>query len=304
MPGEITYSGEIKVTLNGVETVYDSFGDSYADAILFISGLVRQLIAWDEGFIERIVDEGYRAIRFDKRDAGRATSFEAAGTPSMFSLIKAVRGRPAPPPPYRLGDMAADTLALLDVLDLCRVHLVGISMGGMIAQTIAIQHPERVKSMTLIMSAAIGTGLPVPGINIIRALIQPFTSDREKYLQEEMKIQQALYGGGLAVDEDYVRMISGKFFDRGGHPGAGARQLAAIFSSGSRVEALKKIDIPTLVIHGRVDPLIPVRFGRQLAEIIPNARLMLVPAMGHALPPALFADIAEAIVRHVSQAVA
>lgn len=185
MVGKIAYSGEIKVNLNGIETVYDVYGDPHGEAILFISGLVRQLIAWDDDFIEKIAAKGFRAIRFDNRDVGRATSFEHHGAPSIYSLVKAVRGRPAPIPPYTLGDMAGDTLALLDRLNLARVHLVGLSMGGMIAQSIAIGHPQRVKSMTLIMTAAIGPGLPIPGLNIIKALIQPFTTEREKYIEEE-----------------------------------------------------------------------------------------------------------------------
>ena len=289
---------------NGMELEYDVFGEPGDPPLLLVMGLAGQMVAWDDEFCVRLAARGFRVIRFDNRDIGRSTWLDDRGVPDMLALMRASRrGLSAPVPvPYLLSDMADDALGLLDALGIESAHVVGVSMGGMIGQTMAITAPRRVRTLVSVMSHTGEPGLPHPHWRASAALFVPGTRDRERYLKRAVLIWRILTGTGIAIDLARTRAQSERAFGRGVHPAGAARQLAAILASPSRLEGLRSLRTPTLVLHGERDPLVPVEGGRRTAAAVPGAELEIIPEMGHALAPPLWERIIDRIVRHARAA--
>jgi pimeloyl-ACP methyl ester carboxylesterase len=286
---------------NGIELCWDSFGDPAAPPLLLIMGLASQMIAWDDGFCAQLADAGgFHVIRFDNRDIGRSTRLAHLGVPDVMALMQlALAGKPFTVP-YTLRDMANDTAGLLDALKIERAHIVGASMGGAIGQELALHHPQRMLSFTSIMSSTGDPALPPPTPEAMSVLFTPAPATLEAYLPHYAKVWHVLRGPGFPEDEARDAERARAVFTRGMNPAGVARQLAAIFASGNRKPALRGMRVPTLVVHGDADPLVPVECGVDVAGAIPGARLLRIPRMGHALPISMWPQIIGAIVQHAA----
>lgn len=298
MTQRVPHSDPASVEANGIEIVYDTFGEPPAPPMLLIMGLGQQMIAWDEEFCAALAAQGYWVIRFDNRDIGLSTKFDEAGVPDILALMQAAAQGEAVQAPYVLRDMADDAVGLLDALGIESAHVVGVSMGGMIAQEMGIHHADRVRTMTSIMSSTGNPDLPPPTPEAMAILVTPAPTDRAGYIESSVQTWQVLNGPGYPLDENRTRERAGRFFDRGLSPEGMVRQLAAILASGSRKRALQSVTVPALVIHGDADPLVPVEGGIDTADSIPGAELMIIEGMGHSLHPEVAPQVIEAIVRH------
>ena len=286
---------------NGIELAYDTFGDAAAQPLLLIMGLGTQMIAWDEAFCSRLAARGYHVIRFDNRDIGLSTKFSEAGVPDIGKLLmRAMAGQPAGDVkvPYTLADMALDAVGLLDALGIGSAHVVGASMGGAIAQEIALRHPKRVRTLVSIMSTSGAPGLPPPKPDALALLMTPAPTDRAGYLERYLRMMRILRAGEFPDEEALDPARAARTYERGLNPAGYARQLAAIIASGSRKEALASLRVPTLVIHGNVDPLVPIECGIDVARSVPGARMVTIEGMGHALPASSWPPIIDAIGEH------
>ncbi len=293
-----TQSKEKLVKINGVELCYDSFGKPTDPAMLLIMGLGAQMIRWQEVFCEQIASLGYWVIRYDNRDVGKSTKFEEAGIPNVITLLQEAQQGVAVSAPYKVVDMAKDAVGLLDVLNIEVAHVVGVSMGGMIAQLVAIHFPKRVRTLTSIMSSTGNPDLPPPKPEALMLLQQIPPDTRAEFIEYTVQRQQILSGPHYPIDEAAVRELGGRAFDRSFYPQGTMRQLAAILASGSRTEALKNVQVPTLIIHGNADPLVPVEAGKDTAASIPGAKLVIIEGMGHDIPVAVAPQIIAAITQH------
>ncbi len=279
---------------NGIRIEYETVGDPAARPLLLIGGLADQLIHWDDALCEDLARRGHYVIRFDNRDAGLSTKSEGA----VHAAPRA--GRPA----YTLDDMADDTKGLLDALGIAKAHVCGASMGGIIAQIIAIRHPSRVFSLIPIYSTSGNKDLPAPKPEVVRLLLAPAPRERDGYIEYTIALSRAMAGRGFAFDEAWTRMITGKAYDRSFSPEGTARQIGALMTQSDRRSALASVTAPTLVIQGTDDPLVPMEAGIEIAEAVPGARLMLVEGMGHDHPHGgAWPRIVEAIADHTSKAV-
>ncbi len=283
------------VRVNGVELAWDSFGDPKARPLLHIMGLGLQMIAWDDDFCGALAARGFYVVRFDNRDAGLSTSFDAWGDPNPLAVFDELRKKHPVTPPYRLADLADDAAGLLDALGLRAAHVVGMSMGGMIAQELAIRHPERVLSLTSIMSTTGALDVRGPSYETIGALLAPFPPDRPGFIARSLAVARTLHGSGFPFEDARVRGVAARSFDRAYRPGGVRRQLVAIWLSGDRTPALKTLHVPALVMHGDADPLIPVDGGHATARAIPGARLEVIAGMGHELPRPVWPRIIDAV---------
>ena len=295
---------ERRTRANGIELAWDSFGDPEAPPLLLVMGLGAQMVAWDDAFCAALAQAGgHHVIRFDNRDIGHSTHLPHAGVPDIQALmLQAMAGRPLQVP-YTLRDMADDCAGLLDALGIARAHVVGASMGGAIGQEMAIHHPGRMRSLTSIMSSTGDPALPPPTPEALAVLFAPAPTSFEAYLPHHAKLWRVLRGSdAFPLDEARDAERAQLAFLRGLNPGGVARQLAAVFASGNRKPALRAVQVPTLVIHGDVDPLVPVACGVDVAEAIPGATLLRIPRMGHALPIAMWPQIIEAIAAHTARA--
>ncbi len=278
---------------NGVELAWDDFGDSRAPALLLIQGLGLQMIAWPEELCERLAARGFHVIRFDNRDAGRSTHFSSAGDPNVLAVADALAHRKPVRAPYSIADLADDAAALLEAIGVDAAHVVGVSMGGMIAQELALRHPERVKTLVSIMSTTGDPNLRGPSYELSTSLLKPFPDDRAGFVRRSVEVARAIAGRGFPFDEELVRQIAARSYDRD-HDQAGVRrQLVAIFTQRDRHAALATLHIPTLVIHGGDDPLVPVDAGRATASAIPGSRLEIIAGMGHELPRAVWPRVID-----------
>jgi pimeloyl-ACP methyl ester carboxylesterase len=298
MSHQVLHSDPDRVMVNSIEIVYDTFGESSAAPMLLVAGLGMQMIGWEEGFCSQLAGRGYWVIRFDNRDVGLSTRLDEAGIPDTQAVMQAAAQGKKAEVPYTLRDMAADAVGLLDALGIESAHVVGVSMGGMIVQEMAIHYPDRIRTMTSIMSSTGNPGLPPPRPEAMSLLLTPPPTDRAGYIESGVKAGRVLIGSAALFDEGRARELAGQDFDRGLSPAGTARQLAAILASGSRKEALKSVTVPTLVIHGDADPLVPVEGGMDTADAIPGAELLIIEGMGHDLPPPIWARVIEAIARH------
>ena len=278
---------------NGIELYYETFGEAADPTLLLVMGLGAQMTAWEDDFCLGFVDRGFHVVRYDNRDVGLSSRIDAKGGDFMTSFLAASQGQPVDAP-YLLTDMAADAIGLLDHLGIDQAHVVGASMGGMIAQTIAIEHPDRVLTLTSIMSTTgePEVGQPTPAA-MERLIVAPPT-DRAGAIEASVASTNVI-GSPDHFDEERVRARAAAAYDRAFSPGGTARQLIAILASGSRAEALRALAVPTLVIHGDADALVTTSGGRRTADLVPNAELLIVEGMGHDLPLAMWPQIFEAI---------
>jgi pimeloyl-ACP methyl ester carboxylesterase len=293
------FGDELMAPVNdGVELCYQETGDPEGEPLLLVMGLATQMIAWDEEFCGLLAERGFRVVRFDNRDIGCSTKVKAAGVPSRVDMFVGRRATA----PYLLRDMAVDTFGLMDHLGIDSAHLVGASMGGMIVQTAAIERPERVRSITSIMSTTGSRRVGHPSFRTYGLLLGKPPREREAAIERVIKTFKVIGSPGYPFEEERVREIAGRSFDRG-HSSAGImRQLHAITASGDRTPRLRGLDLPALVIHGKSDILVNPSGGRATAKAIHGARLKMVEGMGHDLPRALWPSFAEEIAATAARA--
>ncbi|MFI6479196.1 alpha/beta fold hydrolase [Nonomuraea sp. NPDC050663] len=275
---------------NGLELAYDSFGTPGDRPLLLIMGLGSQMIMWDEAFCELLAEQGHHVVRFDNRDVGLSTHLHEAGVPDLGAALSGNAQSP-----YLLADMALDTVGLLDALGWPAAHVVGVSMGGMIAQELTINHPDRVLSLTSIMSTPGKAGPPTPEASA--ALFSPPAPDRATAVDRALAVWSVIGSPGYEPDRERIVKLSGLAYDRAYDPAGTTRQLVAILASGDRTERLAEVDKPTLVLHGEADPLIQVDGGKATAAAVPGARLITFPGMGHDLPRPLWERFVTEITR-------
>ncbi len=285
---------------SGIEIEYDTHGSSSDPALLLVNGFTSQMISWYPDLLQQLVDQGLYVIRYDNRDCGLSSKLDGQGVEAMEVLKAQLAGDDLPPVAYTLSDMAADGIGVLDHLGIDRAHIAGVSMGGMIVQTMAIEHPDRVASLTSIMSSTGDPRVGAPTPEARDALLAPPPVEREAFI--EASVRAKVWQSKKYYDEDEVRALAAAGFDRSFAPEGSARQLAAIYASGDRSEALAGLDVPTLVIHGRDDTLISPEGGFRTAELIPGARLLYVSDMGHDLPRPLWPVLVDAIAGNVRTA--
>jgi pimeloyl-ACP methyl ester carboxylesterase len=279
---------------------YDTFGSSDDPALLLVMGFTAQMTAWQDSFCTMLADGGRFVIRFDNRDCGLSTKLDGVKVDMAAAMTAAVKKEPMPPTPYTLSDMAADAIGLLDHLGIERAHMVGASMGGMIVQTIAIEHPARTRSLVSIMSSIGDLDYGKPAPEAMQVLLTPPPTDREGYIaasERSLIFQSKKYGDAAAG-----KVRAAAAYDRSFYPEGAPRQLSAVYASGDRTDLLPELDVPTLVIHGRDDTLISPSGGMRTAELIPGANLLLVGDMGHDMPEPLWPVIVDAILSHTAHA--
>jgi pimeloyl-ACP methyl ester carboxylesterase len=299
---DVPRSPELFAQANGLQLCYQTFGRPSDAPLLLIMGMGAQMVGWDDEFCEALAQRGFWVVRFDNRDVGRSTKLDSAGVPNVtLAMTRAWLRRPVAAP-YLLLDMARDVTGLMDALGIARAHLVGASMGGTIAQTLAIAAPERVLTMTSIMSTTGAPDLPNPQYSAMAAIFKPAPSSLEAYTAYYLQTWKQLRVGPFEEEEARDRARAQRNHARGLHPAGAARQLVAILASGSRREALRGVTVPTLVIHGDVDPLVPLAAGKDTAHSIPGAELMVLPGMGHALPMRMWPRILDGITQLAQRA--
>ncbi len=288
------------VETNSITVGYDTFGDEDAEVILLISGLGAQMIRWASPFCEHLATKGFRVIRFDNRDAGGSTHFTHSPTPDFSALATAIAAGRTPDVPYTLYDMAGDAIGLLDALQIDRAHVVGRSMGGMIAQLMSSEYPERILSLTSIMSSTGNPTLPSAAPDVMTMLTEraphPF-EDEAGFMEHSLAFARRIASPGYSFDEQAHRRLILEEIRRTYDPAAFGRQIAAIAATGDIRSSIARIAAPTLVVHGVEDPLIPMECGRDTAASTPGAEFMPVDGMGHDFPSALYSRIADAIDR-------
>jgi len=285
-------------SVNGVKIAYETFGDPGDETMLLIMGLGVQMLGWDERFCRGLAGRGYRVVRFDNRDVGHSTKVEGGPRPDVMAAITGDFSSAS----YTLDDMADDCVGLLDELGVEAAHVVGASQGGMIAQTVAIRHPERVLSLVSIMSTTGGRAVGQPHPEAIPALLTRPPDGKEGFVDFVLGAWNVIGSPGFAADEGALRARAAASYDRGIYPDGTARQLLAIVASGDRTEALRELDVPTTVIHGTDDILVDVSGGKATAAAIPGARLELIEGMGHDLPAQLWPRFVELITETAARA--
>jgi pimeloyl-ACP methyl ester carboxylesterase len=281
---------EQRAQVGHIELAYETIGDPDDPALLLVMGLGMQLIHWDREFCDELASQGFRVIRFDNRDAGRSSQVRAR-VPSLVRLLAGKRVNA----PYLLDDMAGDAVGLLDHLGIEQAHVVGASLGGMIAQSMAISRPERVSSLASIMSTTGNRRVGFPRLRALGVFLRRAPDTREGYVEHSVRIFREIGSPGFETDEARLREAAAAGFDRGHHPAGTGRQLAAIVASGDRTPRLRQLRVPTVVIHGKADPLIPFRAGVATARAVPDARFLPIAGMGHDLPRQVWPRVIEAV---------
>lgn len=284
----------------GVELEYDTFGDPQHPALLLIMGFTAQMTMWDERFCRQLAERGLFVIRFDNRDCGLSTKFDGQTVDIGAVMMAALSEQPVPPVPYTLSDMAADALGLLDHLGIERAHIMGASMGGMIAQTFAIEHPGRTRSLISVMSMPGEPEVGQPTAEAAEALLAPPPTSRDEYIASSPRWM--LWHSKKYRNEARTKALAALDYDRSFYPEGAPRQLAAIYASGRRTVGLQQLDTPTLVIHGRDDTLIAPSGGFRTAELVPGAHLLYLADMGHDMPEPLWPVLVDSIVSHTRNA--
>ncbi len=292
-----------KVNVGNVTIAYESQGSHQAPTILLIAGTNMQLTSWPATFYQQLVSQGYRVVRFDNRDIGLSTKFDQAGLPDWAAIGRALAEQKTPPLPYTLDDMAADAVGLLDALGIKKAHIVGVSMGGMIAQRVAYNHPEHTLSLTSIMAGGGKPTFPLVARPELAAQIPPpgAASDTAAYINREVQSMKILTGPVYPVTEPQARERARQAIKRAYYPDGlhrqGAASLAGFYAG--RQGKLKTINVPTLVIHGSEDPIVVVDAGRDVAASVPGALFELIEGMGHDLPEPLTKRLANLIIDNV-----
>lgn len=271
---------------NGIELEYDTFGSSDDPALLLIMGFSAQMTYWPEPFCRALAEHGFYVVRFDNRDVGLSTKVESSTSS----------------PPYTLEDMADDAVGLLDALGIERAHVVGASMGGFLAQLVAVRHPEKVVTLCSIMSSTGNPEVGQPTERALAALLVPPPPDREGFVARALEVARVIGSPGYPASDDYVRQRAGAAFDRSFYPEGALRQFQAVMAQSDRTEALGKVAVPTLVVHGAGDPLVTPSGGEATAKAVPGAELLMVEGMGHDLPEPLWPQIVDAIAANARKA--
>ncbi len=284
-------SEERLAPVNGIEIAYQEAGDPSGEPLLLVMGLATQMLGWDEELCAMLAERGFRVVRFDNRDIGRSTKIEGAGLPKRTDMLLG-RRRTAP---YLLRDMAADTVGLMDHLGIDSAHVVGASMGGMIAQTTAIQYRQRVRSLVSIMSTTGNRWLGLPTWKAFGTLVARPGAGREETIEHTVKVFRIIGSPAYPMDEPRFRELAGSSYDRSHSRSGVARQLHAITASGDRTPALERLRLPATILHGGSDPLIRARAGRATARAIRDSRLRIFDGMGHDLPRQLWPELVEEI---------
>ncbi len=283
-----------KARANGIDIEYEEFGEESAAPLLLIMGLGAQMVMWSEQFCNDLAGRGFRVIRYDNRDVGLSTKFHEQ-CPDPGALLTEVMLGNSVEPPYTLSDMAQDAAGLLEALGIPAAHVVGASMGGMIAQLLAIQSPERVLTLTSIMSTTGNPDLSQADPEVIALLARPVPDEREARIELGLEAARLISGPGFEFDETGARELAELALDRDPDTTGMARQTLAIVTGGSRKEALASVTAPSLVIHGDADPLVPIAGGYDTAEAIPGARMMVIEGMGHDLPEPVWPRVMDAV---------
>jgi pimeloyl-ACP methyl ester carboxylesterase len=287
-----------RVTVGEIEIAYETFGNASDPAMLLVMGLGTQMLAWPDAFCAQLADSGRYVIRFDNRDVGLSTHLDGVRAPEPHKVVLR-RSRP----PYRIKDMARDALGLMDALGIDTVDLVGVSMGGFISQTMAILAPERLRTLTLIMTSTGGKTVGYPHPRVAKDLLRRRrTRDREDAIAAAVDVFRLIGSPGYALDEEYLQRQAGMSYDRAYDPAGYLRQLAACLAQPDRTRELKQLDVPTLVMHGLHDPLVSATGGLALARTIPGAKFVGFSGMGHDFPKPLISPMAEEILALVRRA--
>ena len=288
---------EQRARVGELELVYETIGDPGGEPLLLVMGLGMQLIHWDRELCELFAERGFQVIRFDNRDAGLSTKVNAP-VPNVLRLMAGLPARV----PYRLDDMAEDTFGLLDRLGIERAHVAGTSMGGMIAQTMAIRRRERVLSLASMLSTTGDRRVGTPKLRVWSVLMRRAPAGREAYVEYFLRVFRMIGSPAYPSDDARTRELAAATYDRCHDPAGTARQLGAILASGSRTAALRRLELPAVVIHGEADPLVPLRAGIATARAIPGAELLRIPGMGHDMPRELWPAYVDAIARNADRA--
>lgn len=284
--------------VNGIDIAYETFGDRGAPPVLLVMGLGTQMIAWPDELCTDLAERGHHVVRFDNRDVGASTHLRGVRAPHL-AQVAARRKRP----PYTIGDMADDALGLVDALELGPVHLVGASLGGFIAQTAALRQPDKLRSLTLIMTSTGSRRVGQADPRLLGRLLKGrVVGSREEAMEAVLETFRVIGSKGFALDEERLRDLAGRSFDRGHDPGGYRRQLAAVVAQRDRTERLRRLDVPTLVMHGLHDPLVAASGGLALARVIRGARFVGFSGMGHDLPRELWPEFADHIAALVGRA--
>ncbi len=284
-----------QASANGLQITYDSFGDPADPVMILIMGLGTQMIHWSDQFCKLLASKNLRVIRFDNRDIGKSTWMIDCPVPSMWAFIGNSLFRKKVNAPYLLDDMADDTLALMDALNINKAHFAGASMGGMIAQCIALKAPSRVSSLTSIMSTTGNRSLPKAKTRISAKLLKPLAKDIDEYVAQSLKVWKMLHGEHFPYEHERVEKVIRESRQRGFNPAGVARQLSAIIDSPDRTLGLQQLQMPSLIIHGDIDPLVPMECGIATAAAIPGSTLKIMEGMGHTLPVQLWPQIVDDI---------
>ena len=288
------------VRANDIDIYYEEAGPADGPVILLVMGLGTQMIAWPEDLIQGLVAQGYRVIHYDNRDVGLSQRMDGAAAPNLvWAMVKARFGLPIQPA-YTLTDMTKDGISLLDALGIEKAHVVGASMGGMIVQLMAVHYPERILTMTSIMSSSGRPGLPGPRADIRKRLMAPRPANptREEAVRLGAESIEAISYADMKRPHDAFVDMAARAFDRGYYPIGMKRQLLAIIADGSRVDRLKTVKVPTLLVHGGADPLVPKEGSEDIARLVPGARLEIINEMGHDLPPSQVGRMVDLIAKH------
>jgi pimeloyl-ACP methyl ester carboxylesterase len=289
---------ERSCAIGSTRICFETFGDPGDPTALLVMGLGMQMLAWDPAFCERLAARGFHVVRFDNRDSGRSSHFTQHAPPSRLALATRRLRHPA----YTLADLAADAAGLLDHLEVEAAHVIGASMGGMVAQTLAARRPERVRSLVSIMAStgSLRSGQPAP--RLWRTLLAPLPVDEAGYVETLSRVHRAIGSPAHPADPAQLRALLRESHRRGVPAGGFERQLAAIFAAGDRTRELRGVRAPTLVVHGAADRLVPPSGGRATARAIPGAELLIVPGMGHDLPPHVWPLLIDAIAANAARA--
>ncbi|MHA2009195.1 MAG: alpha/beta fold hydrolase [Candidatus Hodarchaeales archaeon] len=290
----------VKAKVNNIQIEYETFGDPSSKPLLLVMGLGAQMVSWELDWCEGLANRGLFVIRFDNRDVGLSTKFEEAGIPDLIELRAAVDRGEIVDVPYSLEDMADDAIGVLDALNIDEAHICGSSMGGMIAQIIAYRYPSRVLSLSSLMSSTGNPDLPRLSQSLLIELSKPYPSERNAYIEERIR-RIGMYYGTFPFDIEQARMRVARDYDRCYYPQGRIRQNAAIIASENRKPKLALIKVPTLVVHGKEDPLVPVEAGIDTAEVIPGAELLILERMGHSRPPEIKFQIMDAIIANINK---
>jgi pimeloyl-ACP methyl ester carboxylesterase len=290
-------SNELTASVGELELCYETFGDSDSRPLLLIARHGSQMITWEEEFCERLAARDFWVVRFDNRDVGRSTIMRGSKIPSRWQLMRRSPRGVA----YSLEDMAGDTVGLLDQLEIAAAHVVGVGMGGMIGQLLAINYPDRVLSLVSISSTTGNRDVGQPHKRMTSRQLRKVPRERAAFMADQIETRRVIGSPDVELDEEHIKELAARMIDRGIYPAGRTRQLAAVVTAADRTEALARVRAPTTVIHGDADPLTDVSGGRATAEAVPGAELLIIPGMGHDLPREMWPQIIDAIVENAAR---